>query len=93
MNTPGFSTPRTKPFKPGPLTTVASVSEARSLTSLAKTATFAAAPLLSVSYLPFKDAFIVIVSKAVGEKRRRGREERMLRVLWKPIFALFLCWV
>lgn len=59
MKEPGFSTARTKPFKLGPAAKVASVSEARNLTSLAKTEMFAAAPLLSVSYLPFRDAFII----------------------------------
>lgn len=62
MKKPGFSTAKAKPFKLGPLTTVASVKEARSLKSPAlKTKEAAAAgPLLfSVSYLPFKDAFIL----------------------------------
>ena len=61
MKKPGFSTAKAKPFKLGPLTTVASVSEARSLTSPALKATVAAAAgllLFSSSYLPFKDAFI-----------------------------------
>lgn len=43
MKKPGFSTARAKPFKLGPLTTVASVSEARSLTSPALKAIVAAA--------------------------------------------------
>jgi hypothetical protein len=63
MKNPGFSTARAKPVKLGPLTTVASVKEARSLTSPAlKTKEAAAAgPLLfSVSNLPFKDAFILV---------------------------------
>lgn len=62
MKKPGFSTARAKPFKLGPLTTVASVKEARSLTSpalKAKEAAVAGALLFSVSYLPFKDAFIL----------------------------------
>ena len=58
MKKPGFSTARARPFKLGPLTTVASVKEARSLTSPALTTTVAAALLLSMSYLPFKEAFI-----------------------------------
>lgn len=61
MKKPGFSTAKAKPFKLGPLTTVASVSEARSLTSPALKAIVAAAAgllLFSSSYLPFKDAFI-----------------------------------
>lgn len=58
MKKPGFSTAKTKPFKLGPLTTVASVIEARSLISPALRARVAAALLLSVSYLPFKEAFI-----------------------------------
>lgn len=59
MKKPGFSTARAKPFKLGPLTMVASVMDARSLTFPAVTATTAAADeLLSVSYLAFNDAFI-----------------------------------
>lgn len=57
---PGFSTARAKPFKQGPLTTVASVMEARSLTSPALKArvTAEAAVALSASYFALKDAFI-----------------------------------
>jgi len=58
MKKPGFSTARDKPFKLGPLTKVASVTEARSLTSPVLKATVAAPVLLSFSYLPFKDALI-----------------------------------
>lgn len=61
MKKPGFSTARAKPFKLGPLTTVASVMEARSLMSPALTPTVAAAAALSVSYLAFNDAFIFFV--------------------------------
>ena len=60
MKKPGFSSARAKPFKLGPLTTVASVMEALSLTSPALRARVAVAPpFLSESYLPLKVAFIV----------------------------------
>lgn len=73
MKKPGFSTARAKPFKLGPFTTVASVKEALSLTSPALKATVAAAtPLsLSVSYLPFNDAFISRETKKDGARDTR----------------------
>lgn len=60
VKNPGFSTARAKPFKQGPLTTVASVMEARSLTSPALKARVTAevAVALSASYFALKDAFI-----------------------------------
>lgn len=66
MKKPGFSTARERPFKLGPLMIVASVIEARSLTSPALTAKVEAAPLLSASYLVFRVAFIV---SSEGDKR------------------------
>lgn len=59
MNNPGFSTARANPFKLGPLTTVASVMEARSLRSPALNATVALAAALSGSYRALNEAFIV----------------------------------
>nr|GMD96284.1 hypothetical protein BHM03_00039351 [Ipomoea batatas] len=47
MKAPGFSSARAKPFKEGPLTTVASVMVARSFMSPALTETVAAAAILS----------------------------------------------
>lgn len=73
MKEPGFSTARTRPVKLGPLMKVASVMEARSLTSPALTATVAAAPpFLSMSYLPFKAAFIVNNGVAATNTRLPG---------------------
>lgn len=72
MKEPGFSKARAKPVRLGPLMKVASVTEARNLTSAALTATVAkAAPFLSTSYLPFSVAFIV----NNGRAERRDREE------------------
>lgn len=62
MKKPGFSTAKARPFKLGPLTTVASVREARSLKSPALTDTVAAAAALSGSYLALNDAFIISTS-------------------------------
>lgn len=59
MKKPGFSRAKAKPFKQGPLTTVASVMEARSLKSPALKATVVAAAALSGSYLALNDAFII----------------------------------
>lgn len=59
MKKPGFSRAKAKPFKQGPLTTVASVMEARSLKSPAFKATVVAAAALSGSYLALNDAFII----------------------------------
>lgn len=57
---PGLSTAKARPFKQGPLTRVASVMEARSLTSpaLKTRVTAEAAVALSASYFALKDAFI-----------------------------------
>lgn len=72
MNEPGFSTARARPFKEGPLTTVASVMVARSLTSPALTETVAAAAILSRSYRVLSEPFIVSHLESGGEKLRRG---------------------
>ena len=78
MKEPGFSTARAKPSRLGPLTMVASVMEARSLTSPALTENVAAAPpSLSVSYLPLNVAFIVNnVEDSGGREREREKRER-----------------
>lgn len=76
MKKPGLSTARVKPFKLGPLAKVASVNEARSLTSPALKANAAAAAgalLFSVSYLPFKEAFILGEETERDSKRRNKR--------------------
>lgn len=72
MKEPGFSTARDKPVRLGPLMKVASVTEARNLTSAALTATVAkAAPFLSTSYLPLSVAFIVNNGREVRRDKRR----------------------
>lgn len=73
MKEPGFSTARAKPVRLGPLMKVASVTEARNLTSPALTAMLAkAAPFLSTSYFPFRVAFIVNNGCSCKETRQQG---------------------
>lgn len=79
MKTPGFSTARAKPVRLGPLMKVASVTEARNLTSAALTATVAkTAPFLSTSYLPLSVAFIVNNGRVKGQCE--GRDTRRMVV-------------
>ena len=77
MKKPGFSTARERPFKLGPLMIVASVMDARSLTSPALTAKVEAAPLLSASYLVFRVAFIV---------RRKG-DKQDIQMMQNKVFV------
>lgn len=69
MKKPGFSRAKDKPFKLGPLMTVASVMEARSLNSPASAVTVAAAAALSGSYLALNEAFISFSSFLLGRVR------------------------
>lgn len=61
MKKPGLSRERATPFKEGPFEKVASVMQARSLTFPALTEMVAPAAFLSVEYLAFSDAFIILV--------------------------------
>lgn len=59
MKEPGFSRERARPLKEGPLTMMASVMEARSLTLPALTATVAPAEFLSLVFLTLSDPLII----------------------------------
>lgn len=73
MKEPGFSRARERPFKLGPATTVASVMVARSLRSPALKAREPIPVVLSASYLPLREAFIVT------EKEREERAWSLVR--------------
>lgn len=77
MKKPGFSTARDKPFKLGPLTTVASVREARSLKSPALKETVVEAAALSGSYLALNEAFIIF-----GELGGVGEDVSLSSLCW-----------
>lgn len=73
---PGLSTARAKPFKQGPLTRVASVMEARSLTSPALKARVMAEAgvVLSASYFALKDAFILWSRSSCPRRRKEPKD-------------------
>lgn len=88
MKEPGFSTARERPFKVGPATRVASVIVARSLISPALTANEPTPVVLSASYLPLREAFIVIfVSQRFGESGEKGGDKNT--VLFSAVFSSF----
>lgn len=70
MNEPGLSMEKPRPLREGPLTTVASVMEARRLTSPALSVRVAEALLFSNSYLALTEAFII--ANGGGGGRRVG---------------------
>lgn len=76
MKKPGFSRARERPFKLGPATTVASVKVARSLRSPALKAREPTPVVLSASYLPLREAFIVKESFGVGESGEREGDDK-----------------
>ena len=79
MKKPGFSTARERPFKVGPATRVASVMVARSLRSPALKAREPTPVLLSPSYLPLTEAFII----STHPRERKSRErERKRGLVW-----------
>lgn len=69
---PGFSAVRSRPFKLGPLTKVASVIEARSLRSPTPPPMTATAVLLSFSYLPFREPLIFFGRNGEQEEKFGG---------------------